>query len=116
MVGLFLSDGRFGQAFGQSGGMAIPVIDELDLSEKTVLLRVDFNVPQKDGVITDDARIQAQFQRFNTLIGAQCHVVICGHLGRPKGQSIAGLSLEPAAARLAELLDHETHFHAQYGG
>ena len=90
--------------------MAIPVIDQIDLSDKSILLRVDFNVPMKDGVITDDARIRAALPTIQHLIEAKCRVVICSHLGRPKGRSVAQLSLEPAAARLAELLDHEIIF------
>ena len=74
-----------------------------DLRGKRVLVRSDFNVPLKDGVITDDGRIRAALPTLKTLTDAGAKVVIMAHLGRPKGQVDPAFSLAPVATRLAEL-------------
>ncbi len=80
-------------------------IDSLgDLRGKRVLVRSDFNVPLKDGVITDDGRIRAALPTLDKLVDAGAKVVVMAHLGRPKGQVNPDFSLAPVAARLAELV------------
>ena len=74
-----------------------------DLRGKRVLVRSDFNVPLKDGVITDDGRIRAALPTLKNLTDAGAKVVIMAHLGRPKGQVDPAFSLAPVATRLAEL-------------
>ena len=74
-----------------------------DLRGKRVLVRSDFNVPLKDGVITDDGRIRAALPTLKTLTDAGAKVVIMAHLGRPKGKVDPAFSLGPVAKRLAEL-------------
>ena len=79
-------------------------IDTLgDLRGKRVLVRSDFNVPLKDGAITDDGRIRAALPTLKTLADAGAKVVVLAHLGRPKGKADPAFSLAPVAARLAEL-------------
>jgi phosphoglycerate kinase len=87
--------------------MAKLSIRDLDVKAKEVLMRVDFNVPLKDGVITDDTRIQAAVPSIKHLIGGGAKLVLCSHLGRPKGGPEAKYSLAPAAVRLAEILGQE---------
>lgn len=77
-----------------------------DLQGKSVLLRADVNVPLADGAITDDFRIRASMETLLWLLKQGANVVLCGHLGRPKGEDPA-LSLKPAEARLRELLAQE---------
>jgi phosphoglycerate kinase len=84
-------------------------IDSLDVAGRVVLLRADLNVPLDGTVITDDGRIRASLPTVNALTERGGRVLICAHLGRPKGESYAdraagGPSLAPVAARLAELL------------
>ena len=80
-------------------------IDSLgDLKGKRVLVRSDFNVPLKDGKITDDGRIRAALPTITKLVEAGARVIIMAHLGRPKGQVNPEFSLAPVAKRLGELL------------
>ncbi len=80
-------------------------IDSLgDLDGKTVLVRSDFNVPLKDGVITDDGRIRAALPTIQRLLDAGAAVVVAAHLGRPGGKVNPDFSLAPVAERLSELL------------
>ncbi|WP_075889584.1 phosphoglycerate kinase [Actinomyces provencensis] len=76
-----------------------------DLRGKRVLVRSDFNVPLKDGVITDDGRIRAALPTLEKLVHAGAKVVVMAHLGRPKGEVKPEFSLAPVAARLGELVD-----------
>ena len=79
-------------------------IEDIDVSGKRVLVRCDFNVPLKDGVITNDKRIVAALPTIQYLIDHQAKVILCSHLGRPKGEYKEEFSLAPVAARLSELL------------
>jgi phosphoglycerate kinase len=83
-----------------------------DIAGKRVLLRVDFNVPVHDGVITDDGRIRAALPTIKTLIELGASVLVCSHLGRPEGSVKPEYSLAPVARRLSELLGQEVSFAA----
>ncbi|MBK1882023.1 phosphoglycerate kinase [Luteolibacter pohnpeiensis] len=87
--------------------MAKLSIRDLDVKSKEVLMRVDFNVPLQDGVITDDTRIQAAVPSIKHLIAGGAKLVLASHLGRPKSGPEAKFSLAPAAARLSEILGQE---------
>lgn len=82
----------------------------MNVANKTVFVRVDFNVPLKDGVITDDTRIRATLPTLRYLIGAGAKVVIASHLGRPKGERKPEFTLAPCAKRLSELLEQPVRF------
>jgi phosphoglycerate kinase len=85
-------------------------LDDLDPRGRRVLVRVDFNVPLKNGEITDDARIAASLPTIRTLAEAGARVILMSHLGRPKGAPDPAFSLEPVARRLADLLGRQIHF------
>lgn len=78
-------------------------LDDLDLSGSRVLLRADLNVPLDGGEVADDFRIRASLPTVQTLRDAGAAVVLCSHLGRPKGQVVQELRLAPVGARLSEL-------------
>src|SRR6185437_1120749 len=82
-------------------------IRDLDLTNKRVLIRVDFNVPlSKDGqTITDDTRIRETLPTIEYALRRKAKVILCSHLGRPKGKPVATMSLRPVVDRLRELLD-----------
>ncbi|HHW51106.1 MAG TPA: phosphoglycerate kinase [Pseudoclavibacter sp.] len=81
-----------------------------DLAGKRALVRVDFNVPLADGVITDDGRIRAALPTLRQVLGAGASVVAFSHLGRPKGAPDPAFTLAPVVARLSELLGQEVKF------
>ena len=85
--------------------MTLRTIESLgSLTGKTVLVRLDLNVPLKDGAITDDGRVRASLDTLNVLLNAGARVVTMSHLGRPDGEPDAKYSLAPVAQRLSELL------------
>jgi phosphoglycerate kinase len=93
----------------QETTMAVRVLEDLDLDGKRVLLRADFNVPLKDGRVTDDTRIRRTLATIQALLDGGAKVIVLSHLGRPKGRDPA-LTLRPIAAVLAALLGREVAF------
>lgn len=83
-------------------------IKDIPLEGKRILLRVDFNVPIKDGKILDDTRIQASLPTIQYLLDKGASIVIMSHMGRPKGSIAPSLSLAPCAKRLSELLGNDS--------
>ena len=82
-------------------------VEDIDVSGKRVLVRCDFNVPMKDGVITDDKRIVGALPTIQYLMEHGAKTVLCSHMGRPKGEVNPKYSLAPVAKRLSELLGKE---------
>jgi phosphoglycerate kinase len=85
-------------------------IRDLDLRGKRVFIRVDFNVPLENGVVTDDTRIRASMPTIEHAIGQGATVVLASHLGRPKGQANPKYSLKPVSAKLSELIRRPVTF------
>ena len=90
--------------------MAKKTIDDINVKGKRVLVRVDFNVPMKDGKITNDKRIQAALPTIQKLIADGGKVILCSHLGKPKNGPEEKFSLAPVAVRLGELLGKNVVF------
>ena len=87
-------------------------VDDINVKGKKVLVRCDFNVPLKDGKITDENRLVAALPTIQKLIKDGGKVILCSHLGKPKGEPKPELSLAPVAVRLSELLGQEVKFAA----
>ena len=86
-------------------------IKDIDLQDKRVLLRADYNVPlNTDGSIADDYRIKQSVETIKALLDKNVRLVICSHLGRPEGKPDDTFSLRPVAVRLAELLGQDVQF------
>mgnify|MGYP003156912174 CR=1 FL=1 len=85
-------------------------VDDINVKGKRVLVRCDFNVPLQDGKITDENRIVAALPTIKKLIADGGKVILCSHLGKPKGEPKPELSLAPVAVRLSELLGQEVKF------
>ena len=90
--------------------MAIKTLEDVQLSGKRVLVRCDFNVPLKDGVITDDSRISAAIPTIQHLVDQSARVILCSHLGRPKGQQVSEMSLAPVAEALSSKMGQPVTF------
>lgn len=87
-------------------------VDDINVKGKKVLVRCDFNVPLKEGKITDENRLVAALPTIKKLLADGGKVILCSHLGKPKGEPKPELSLAPVAARLSELLGQEVKFAA----
>ncbi len=87
-------------------------IEDIDVRGKKCLVRCDFNVPLKDGKITDENRLVGAMPTIKYLIENRAKVILCSHLGKPKGEAKQELSLAPVAARLSEMLGQEVVFAA----
>ena len=87
-------------------------VDDINVAGKKVLCRCDFNVPLKEGKITDENRLVAALPTIKKLIADGGKVILCSHLGKPKGEPKPELSLAPVAQRLSELLGQEVKFAA----
>ncbi len=85
-------------------------VDDIQVKGKKVLVRCDFNVPLKDGKITDENRLVAALPTIQKLVRDGGRVILCSHLGKPKGKPLPEMSLAPVAARLTELLGQEVKF------
>ena len=91
-------------------------VRDIDVKGKRILLRVDYNVPIKDGVVGDTLRIEASFETIKYLLDQGCSIVLMSHLGRPDGKPDAKYSLQPVASKATELLGHEITFVADCVG
>jgi len=83
---------------------------KIELKDKKVLLRVDLNVPIKNGTITETSRIEKIIPTIKLLVQKQAKIIILSHIGRPKGKIVKGMSLEPISKKLASLLNREVLF------
>ena len=91
-------------------GLNKVTVEDINVKGKRVLIRCDFNVPLKDGVITNDNRITAALPTIKKLISDGGKIILCSHLGKPKNGPEDKFSLAPVAKRLSELLEKEVVF------
>ncbi len=91
-------------------------VDQLPVDGKTVFLRVDFNVPLREGKVEDDTRIRAALPTINYLLQRKAKLVLASHLGRPRGKAVKELSLQPIAEHLGKLLGRPVKFSPQTVG
>lgn len=84
--------------------------NDIDLAGKTVLIRVDYNVPIENEKIEDDFRISATLPMIRKLVEKKCKIILISHLGRPNGKVVKELSLEPVAQKLENLLEQKVNF------
>ena len=86
--------------------LAKKTVKDIDVSGKSVLLRVDYNVPfsPNSNNISDDSRIRASIPTIDYLLKHNCKIIICSHMGRPKGNFVDTLKMKPVADRLSEIL------------
>ena len=92
-------------------------VRDIDVAGKRVIMRVDFNVPLKDGVVTDDTRVRAAIPTIKYLKENGAGIILMSHLGRPKGDGPEpALTLKPAADKLAELTGYDVKFVADTYG
>jgi phosphoglycerate kinase len=87
-------------------------VDDINVKGQKVLVRCDFNVPLKEGKITDENRLVAALPTIKKLIADGGKIILCSHLGKPKGEPVPSMSLAPVAVRLSELLGQEVKFAA----
>ena len=92
--------------------MAKKTVDDINVAGKKVLVRCDFNVPIKDGKITDETRILGALPTIKKLVNDGGKVILCSHMGKPKGEVVPALTLKPVAERLSEHLGKEVVFAA----
>jgi len=85
-------------------------VDDINVKGKKVLVRCDFNVPLQEGKITDENRLVAALPTIKKLIADGGRIILCSHLGKPKGEPIPSMSLAPVAVRMSELLGQEVKF------
>ena len=91
-------------------------VEDINVTGKKVLVRCDFNVPMEDGRITDDNRIVGALPTIKYLLAHNARVILCSHMGRPKGEFNPKYSLAPVAKRLSELLGKEVTLAADVVG
>ena len=90
--------------------MKIKRIEDVNLDSKTVLVRVDYNVPIKDGLVTDNTRIVSTEKTIKYLLEKNCKIVLMAHLGRPKGQVVEEFSLKPVVPEIERVMGVKVHF------
>jgi phosphoglycerate kinase len=88
-------------------------VDDIQVKGKRVLVRCDFNVPFQDGKISDESRLTESLPTIKKLINDGGKIILCSHLGKPKGKPNPEFSLAPVAKRLSELLNKEVQFPAE---
>ena len=109
---LFFNNNIFGKGVLFMSYLSKKTVEDLDVAGRRVLVRCDFNVPLKNGVITDENRIVAALPTIRYLIDHKAKVILCSHLGKPKGEPKPEFSLAPVAVRLAERLGQPVTFAA----
>lgn len=105
-----------GKCLCYTSDMKKQTVRDLDVKNKRIFVRVDYNVPVKDGEVGDTLRIKASFETLNYLLEQGCSLVLASHLGEPKAGPDPKLSLKPVAAKASELLDKPIKFVADCVG